>query len=121
MSTRTYLYHMMPLHGTIALEHQRAQWSSALQFHAVDHKTDIDAARLEPVTPGYGLIDLRTAYQWRHLRLDLAVTNLLDRQYENPLGGTWQSALYPPGYMGATFRPLPAAGRSLDIGVTARF
>jgi iron complex outermembrane recepter protein len=121
MSMRTNLYHMMPLHGTIALEHQHGQWSSALQFHAVDHKTDVDAARLEPVTPGYALLDLRTAYQWHSLRLDLAVTNLLDRQYENPLGGTWQSALYAPGYMGATFRPLPAAGRSLDIGVTVRF
>jgi hypothetical protein len=52
---------------------------------------------------------------------DMAVINLLNRQYENPLGGTWQSALYAPGYMGATFRPLPSAGRSLDIGVTVKF
>ena len=121
MSMSTNLYHMMPLHGTIALEHQRGQWSSALQLHAVDRKTDVDAARLEPETPGYTLVDLRTTYQWRSIRLDMAVTNLLDRQYENPLGGTWQSALYPPGYMGVTFRPLPAAGRSLDIGVTVKF
>jgi hypothetical protein len=47
--------------------------------------------------------------------------NLLDRHYENPLGGTWQSALYPPGFAGGTFRPLPAAGRSVDVGVTLRF
>jgi iron complex outermembrane recepter protein len=121
LSTQGNLYHMMPLHGTIALEHQRGQWSSALQFHAVDHKSDVDAARLEPETSGYAVLDLRTAYQWRGLRLDMAVINLLDRQYENPLGGTWQSALYPPGYMGATFRPLPAAGRSLDVGITVNF
>jgi len=37
------------------------------------------------------------------------------------LGGTWQSALYPPGYAGATFRPLPAAGRSFDTGFTVNF
>jgi iron complex outermembrane receptor protein len=121
LSTHGNLYHMMPLHGTIALEHRCGQWSSALQFHAVDHKSDVDTARLEPGTPGYTLLDLRTAYQWRGLRLDMAVINLLDRQYENPLGGTWQSALYPPGYMGATFRPLPAAGRSLNVGVTVKF
>jgi iron complex outermembrane receptor protein len=67
------------------------------------------------------VVDFRTAYEWRNLRLDFAVTNLLDRQYANPLGGTWQSALYPPGFNGATFRPLPAAGRSFDTGFTVKF
>jgi iron complex outermembrane receptor protein len=87
----------------------------------VTPKTEIDAARLEPRTPGYAILDLRGAYEWRFLRLDLTVTNLLDRQYENPLGGTWQSAPYPPRYAGPTFRPLPAQGRSLDVGITAKF
>jgi iron complex outermembrane receptor protein len=121
LSTQTNLYHMMPLHGTIALEHQRDQWSSALEIHAVGHKTEVDALRLEPPTPGYAILNLRTAHEWRSIRLDFAVTNLLDRQYENPLGGTWQSALYPPGFAGASFRPLPAQGRSFDAGVTVQF
>jgi iron complex outermembrane receptor protein len=121
LSTRSNLYHMMPLHGTIALEHQRGQWSSALELHAVGHKSEVDALRLEPPTPGYAILSLRTAYEWRSLRLDVAVTNLLDRQYENPLGGTWQSALYPPGLAGTAFRPLPAQGRSFNTGVTVQF
>jgi iron complex outermembrane recepter protein len=121
LSTHINLYHMMPLHGTIALDHQRGPWSSVLEFHAVDQKTQVDATRLEPRTPAYATLDLRTAYEWRSVRLDLAMTNLLDHQYENPLGGTWQSALYPPGFAGATFRPLPAAGRSFDIGITVKF
>jgi iron complex outermembrane receptor protein len=121
LSTRTNLYHMMPVHGTIALEHQHDQWSGALEFHAVGRKTEVDALRLEPLTPGYAIFNLRTAYVRRSLRFDFAVTNLLDRQYENPLGGTWQSARYPPGYAGATFRPLPAQGRSFNTGVTVRF
>jgi iron complex outermembrane recepter protein len=103
------------------VEHRRGPWSSALEFHAVNHKTDIDIARLEPQTAGYTLFDVRTALEWRSVRLDFAVTNLLDRQYENPLGGTWQSALYPPGFMGAVFRPLPAAGRSNNTGVAVKF
>lgn len=53
--------------------------------------------------------------------IGFAVINLLDRQYSNPLGGTWQSALYSPGYAGATFRPLPAQGRSLDACITLKF
>ena len=120
LTTRTNLYHVMPLHGSIALEHERGPWSNALELHAVDRKTEIDATRLEPQTPGYAILNLRTAYERRAVRLDFAITNLLDRQYENPLGGTWQSALYPPGYPGATFHPLPAPGRSLDAEVTVK-
>jgi iron complex outermembrane recepter protein len=121
LSTHTDLYRMMPLHGTIGLEHRRGPWSNAIDFSSVDRKTDVDTTRLEPQTPGYAILNLRTAYEWRSVRLDFAITNLLDRQYESPLGGTWQSALYPPGYQGATFRPLPAAGRSFDTGVTLKF
>jgi len=121
LSTRTPLYHVMPLHGVMALEHEFGGWSSALRFHAVARNTDVDPMRLEPPTPGYSLVELRTAYQWRNLRLDFAISNLLDRQYASALGGTWQSALYPPGYAGATFRPLPAAGRSFDTGFSVKF
>ena len=112
---------MMPLHGFIALEHQFKAWSSALTLRSVTHKADVDPMRLEPRTAGYSVVDLRTAYEWRHLRLDFAITNLLDRQYTSALGGTWQSALYPPGFAGSTFRPLPSPGRSLDIGVSVQF
>jgi iron complex outermembrane receptor protein len=121
VSTFTPLYHMMPLHGSIALEHEFRAWSSALTVHTVTRKTAVDPLRLEPPTAGYSVVDLRTTYEWRHLRLDFAVVNLLDRQYANPLGGTWQSALYPPGFNGATFRPLPAAGRSFDTGFSVKF
>jgi iron complex outermembrane receptor protein len=121
LSAGTSLYHMMPLHGTIALEHQRGGWSSALELHAADPKTEVDATRLEPPTRGFAILNLRAAYEWHPMRLDFAITNLLDRGYENPLGGTWQSALYPPGYGAATFHPLPAPGRSFDIGVTMKF
>jgi iron complex outermembrane receptor protein len=105
----------------VALEHRRGKWSSALQLHAVDDKTAVDQTRLEPPTRSYGILDLRTAYELGSVRLDCAITNVSDRQYEHPLGGTWQSALYTPNYRGATFRPLPAAGRSFDIGVAVKF
>jgi iron complex outermembrane receptor protein len=121
LSTHSNLYHTIPLHGTIALEHQRGQWSNTLELHAMDHKIEVDTIRSEPQTSGYATLNLRTAYEWRSVRLDFAVSNLLDRQYENPLSGSWQSALYSPGYTGATFRPLPAAGRSFDSGVTVKF
>jgi iron complex outermembrane receptor protein len=120
LSSHTNLYHMMPLNGTVAVEHQRGRWSSALQLHAVADKSEVDETRLEPPTPGYAILDLRTAYDRHSVRVDFAITNLLGRQYENPLAGTWQSALYPPGYAGTTFHPLPAPGRSFDLGLTVR-
>lgn len=121
LASHTGLYHMMPLHATLALEHQRGNWSSAVEFQAVGSKTEVDETRSEPATGAYGLLDVRTAYVWRVLRLDFAVTNLLNRQYANPLGGSWQSALYTSDYMDATFRPLPAMGRSFNTGVTVKF
>jgi iron complex outermembrane receptor protein len=121
LSTQTSLYHVMPLHGAMALEHDFGAWSSALRVHAVARNTDVDPIRRQPATAGYSVLDLRTAYEWRNLRLDFAIANLLDRQYASPLAGTWQSALYPPGFAGATFRPLPAVGRSLNTGFSAKF
>jgi iron complex outermembrane recepter protein len=118
--TRTSLYHVMPPHGTITLQYELGAWSSDLKFQAVARKDTVDPIRNEPPTGGYSVIDLQSAYAWRHLRLDFAITNLLDRQYANPLGGTWQSALYPPGYAGTTFRALPAMGRSFDLGFTLK-
>jgi iron complex outermembrane recepter protein len=88
LSTHTNLYHMMPSNGTVAVEHQRHRWSSALQFHAVSNKSEVDETRLEPPTPGYAILDLRTAYDLLSARLDFAITNLLGRQYGNPLAGT---------------------------------
>ena len=121
LSTRTPLYHVMPLQSTMALEHDVGAWSSALKLRTVARNTAVDPIRLQPPTAGYSVLDLRTAYEWRNFRLDFAVTNLLDRQYASPLGGTWQSALYPPGFAGNTFRPLPAMGRSLDTGFSVKF
>jgi iron complex outermembrane receptor protein len=105
----------------MALEHELGAWSSALKFHTVARDTDVDPLRNQPATAGYSLLDLHTTHEWRNLRIDFAISNLLDRQYASPLAGTWQSALYPRGYAGATFRPLPAAGRSFDTGVSVKF
>jgi iron complex outermembrane recepter protein len=121
LSTHTSLYRVMPAHGSVALEHTLGGWSSAVRLHAIARNADVDAVRLQPVTPGYSVVDFSTAYEWRHFRVDFAVTNALDRQYASPLGGTWQSAPYPAGYAGAAFRPLPAVGRSFDTGFSVKF
>ena len=117
LTTNTDLYRMMPLNGTVGLEHQWRQWLNRLEARTVGAKIRLDTARLEPATGGFTTVALRTAYTWRALRFDLAVTNLFDRQYADPLAGRWQSGLYAPGFAGM-IPTLPAMGRSVDVGVT---
>jgi iron complex outermembrane recepter protein len=120
LTTGSDLYRMMPPNGTIGLEDQRGRWLNRLEVRIVAANTRLDTARLEPPTGGFATVTLRSAYIYRALRLDLAVTNLFNRQYADPLAGRWQSGLYPPGFMG-TIPALPAMGRSIDVGLTVGF
>jgi iron complex outermembrane receptor protein len=117
LTAHTGLYRMMPLNGTLGVEHERKGWQSRLELRLVTAKREIDPARLEPETGGYAVVTLRTAYSWQQLRFDAAITNLLDRQYADPLSGRWQSGLYHPQFAGV-IPPLPGMGRSFDLGVT---
>ena len=110
------LYHMMPLHGLFTLEHKLGKWESAVEVEAVDRKSRVDAARHEPETDGYVLLNLRTAVTvMSGVRLNVAVRNLFDRAYDLPLGG----AYFAQRAMGS--QPAPGAGRSFDTGLTVEF
>jgi iron complex outermembrane receptor protein len=114
------LYHMMPLHGNVALEHRRGNWSSALEFQAVDAKRDVEAVRNELATAGYALANLRTGYRWKvdervGLRLDVGLDNLTNRRYCLPLGGRY----WVGDKTGDS--SVPAMGRSLNTGLTFEF
>ncbi len=109
------LYRIMPLHATVALEHERHNWSSKLEVEWVSDKHRVDERRLENPTDSYTLVNLSTAYQWRQLNLSLALRNLTDRDYDLPLGGVYLS-----GWIADRSRPfvaLPGQGRSVDLGV----
>jgi iron complex outermembrane receptor protein len=113
------LYHMMPVHGDLALEHRRGNWSSALDFQAVDAKTDVEAVRIELPTAGYALLNLRSGYRWKlservGFRLDVGIDNLTNRLYDLPLGGRYWA---DPN--GAT--SVPGMGRSFYTGTTFEF
>jgi iron complex outermembrane receptor protein len=120
LDTGGSLYHIMPLHGTLGLEHHRGQWSSTLEFQAVDAKTDVQAVRNELSTPGYALVNLRSGYQWKliegaSIRLDAGIDNLGNRKYDLPLGGRY--------WIGdkAGNSSVPGMGRSIYGGLTFQF
>ncbi len=119
LDTGGNLYHMMPVHGDLALEHRRGNWSSALDFQAVDAKTDVESVRLELPTAGYALLNLHTGYRWKlaervGLRLDAGIDNLTNRFYDLPLGGR-----YWADFSGGT--SVPGMGRSFYTGTTFEF
>jgi iron complex outermembrane receptor protein len=120
LDTGGNLYHMMPIHGNLSLEHKRGGWSSALEFQAVDAKTDVEAVRNELPTAGYALLNVRSGYRWNlaeraSMRLDAGIDNLTGRKYALPLGGRY--------WVGDTSgkTAVPGMGRSLYTGLTFQF
>lgn len=114
------LYRMMPPNMLLAIEQRSAQWNSQVEIKAVARKNRVDARRLEPVTAGYALLNVRAAYQLKNgLLFTAGVSNLLDKQYGDPLGGVYLSGL--AANKAGPLQTLPAPGRSLDVGASFRF
>lgn len=116
-ATGAPLYRQMPLNGRVALQHAKGPWTSAVELELVADKDRVDPVRNERKTAAYQLLNLRTAYQWRTVTLSLAVENLANQSYDLPLGGV---SLGDYGATGA-LRQTPGRGRSVDVGLTARF
>jgi iron complex outermembrane receptor protein len=114
------LYHMMPLKARIALEQSQAAWTNAVEVELVSNKSRVDNNRLEPTTAGYALLNLRSSYQFKHARLDIAANNLLDKYYELPLGGVNYASWKAAGSMGS-LGALPGMGRSINAGLTVNY
>ena len=111
---------MMPLNMRLALEQTKGAWSNALELELVNKKTRVDDARLEPETAGYGVMNMRSSYQWKNARLDVAANNLLDKYYELPLGGVAYANWKAAGSVGA-IGALPGMGRSINVGLTLNY
>jgi iron complex outermembrane receptor protein len=108
------LYHMMPVHGTVALEHQIVtdwgEFNNYLGVDLVDRKTVVATTYNEPQTPGYALLNIRSTYRFKQLTLNLGVDNLLNKLYYNPLGGVYIYGTRFP-YSPDSLPPVPAMGR----------
>lgn len=114
------LYHIMPLNARLALQQEKGAWRNVLEVQLVSKKTRVDDNRLEPETAGYGLMHLRSSYQWKYAQLDFAINNLFDKYYELPLGGVDYADWKAAGSMGP-IGALPGMGRSVNIGLTLNY
>jgi len=115
-STDSGLYNIMPLNAKLAVVQRTGSWTNTVEAQLVDAKTDISQVRNEIKTAGYGLLNLRSSYEWKTVRLDIGIENALDQFYASPLGGAYY------GQRGATWgTPVPGAGRSIYAGLTVKF
>lgn len=109
------LYQQMPFNATVALEHRRGAWSNTIETQLVASKTDVQTVRVEPKTAGYALLNLRSSYTWKHLRIDGGIDNILDKNYALPLGGTYIGEVSTAG------TAVPGMGRSFNVGMTLNY
>jgi iron complex outermembrane receptor protein len=116
----TSLYQMMPFNFRLALEEKLKGWIAGIQVQAVDRESDVDPRRYEQQTPGYTLLALHSGYEWKRMRLDGGIDNLLNKSYELPLGGVNFDDFMASGWMSQT-KPLTGRGRSLYVGLTMRY
>ena len=123
-ATGDNLYNIMPLNGKITLTHNYQAWDNAVELVMVKDKDRTSDTRNEIQTKGYSLLNLRSSYNWKQARLDLAVENLFDTQYALPLGGayvgqgaTMMASTMPIGWGTA----VPGMGRSVNVGLTLKY
>jgi iron complex outermembrane receptor protein len=115
------LFNIMPLNAKLILEHKQNSWSSSIELHAVTAKKNVDAVRKELTTSGYTLVNLRTGYNWKKVRLDAGIDNLFNKQYALPLGGLdfyQYNYTYAPS---SGLNQVRGMGRSVNVGLTASF
>jgi len=121
------LYHMMPLHGRLTLNHRLGNhrlgsWTNAIEFEAIGGKNNVDTVRNELTTSAYTLVNLHSSYELGNVRFDAGITNVFDSYYENPMGGHYIEPTMP-GHIGGT-QPkgnVPGMGRSFNAGMSIKF
>ncbi len=120
INTGESLYHMVPVHADITVEHKLGGWTNSVEMKLMGPKNDTDPLRLEQSTPAYAVFNLRTGYEWENLSMSVGVDNVFDKQYYDPLGGVDISDARAEGQNGA-FSSLAAMGRSFIAEMTVKF
>jgi iron complex outermembrane receptor protein len=116
------LYNIMPLNAKLAVVQRLRNWSNTAEVVLVAAKDEVSDIRNEMETAGYGLLNLRSSYQWKQARLDVGVENVLDRFYEHPLGGTYLGEGKTMSGTGVPWGvPVPGMGRSIYTAINVQF
>jgi iron complex outermembrane receptor protein len=116
------LYNIMPLNAKFSLVHSFETWTNTAEVQLVAAKTEVSQVRNEVPTAGYGLVNLRSSYSWKRLRLDFDIENLFDRFYAMPLGGAYVGQGSSMTSNGVPWGiPVPGRGRSFNVALNLSF
>ncbi|MDG2252215.1 MAG: TonB-dependent receptor plug domain-containing protein [Methylophilaceae bacterium] len=120
-NTHDNLYRIMPLNLKLALEQISGSWRNNLELVAVKRKGRVSSIRNEHQTPGYSLVNIASNYSYMDATFNMSLTNLFDRKYSDPLGGTYigQGATMMTGVNNGV--AVPGMGRSINVGVLYNF
>ena len=112
------LYRLAPLRGGLSADWRAGDWSLGAEVIASARKTHVSRYNNEPVTPGYGLLNLRGSLSFaKNFEVSAGIDNVFDRYYVDPLAGVNRVA----GSVVAPGLPLPGVGRSGYVRLNWRF
>ena len=115
------LYNIMPLNAKVAVTQSLGGWSNTAEVQLVGAKLDVSQVRNEVPTAGYGLLNLRSSYEWKQFRLDFGIENVLNRLYAMPLGGAYLGQGASMTSKGIPWGVVvPGMGRSFNLALTVR-
>jgi iron complex outermembrane recepter protein len=116
------LYNIMPLNARLDLVQRTGTWTKTAEVQLVAAKTHVSQVRDEVRTPGYGLFNLRTSYDWKYTRLDIGIENVFNRFYFMPLGGAYVGQGASMTTNGIPWGVvIPGMGRSVNASLNIHF
>ena len=88
----------------------------------VDAKNRVSQVRNEVQTPGYALLHLRSSYEWKHARINIALENAFNKFYLEPLGGAYLGQGDAMTTSGIPWgMSVPGRARSINVALNLRF
>jgi iron complex outermembrane receptor protein len=122
LATGGGLYNIMPVNALLSLVYQLGTWTTTAELLGVAAKSHVSQVRNEIPTGGYGVVNLRTSYEWKFLRIDAGIENLLDRLYANPQGGAYVGQGPSMSTTGIPWGiAVPGPARSFNLAVKLQF
>ncbi len=115
------LYNIMPLNATFTLQHAKGAWHNTAEWQVVAAKDQVNDERNEQETAGYGLLNLRTSYEWKQARVDFGIDNALDKAYSEPLSGAYTGQGATMGTAVPWGVTVPGMGRSFYTALSYSF
>ena len=86
-----------------------------MELQLVGAKTQVSQVHNELETSAYALVNLRAGYDWDNVTVDIGIENLLDTQYDLPLGGANLGGLAEIGGKAGLDRLAPG-----DVGLSVK-